>query len=133
MVIDPRELLRTGTANKRGGPMPAQAEPPSVPLGGTKAERLQRLQIGGFGILAMVLAVALAQIVMSRAQETQDAAVPEAAPTVVVSESAAPRDPLAEAGIVPELSAEPIPSPSTSAAPVTGDLPPPAGQNAPLQ
>lgn len=112
MALDPRDLLRP-----RG---PAK-EP--APLSGTRAERIQRLQIGLFGIGTMVLLVGLADVVISRAERTQAAAVPEAAPTVEPSESAAPRDPLADAGVVPELAAEPSPTPGASVTPTTGDLP----------
>ena len=115
MVLDPRDLLRPrGPAN----------EP--APLSGTRAERIQRLQIGLFGILAMVLLVALADVVISRAEQTKAAAVPEAAPTVQPTETAAPRDPLADAGVVPELAEEPTSTASPGAAQSTGDVPPPA-------
>jgi len=117
---------------------PLPAEPSAAPLGGTRAERIQRLQIGAFGILAMVLLIALADIVISRAQLTEAGAVPEAAPTVVASETAAPRDPLADAGVVPQLPAEPTATPSAQGEPPRGDVPPPKpapqpAQNAPLQ
>lgn len=105
----------------------------AVPLGGTRQERLQRLQIGGAGILGMVLVIALADIVNSRAQETEANAVPEAAPTVVASEASAPSDPLVDAGVAPELPPEPIAEPE-SESDRTGDVPPPnTVQNAPLQ
>ncbi len=121
MVVDPRELLK-----------PREPEgAPSVPLGGTRAERMQRLQIGLFGIAAMIMLIGLADIVISRAQQTEAITVPEAAPTVVASEAPAPRDPLADAGVVPELPVEPSPSASASPTPQpTEDLP---TSNAPLQ
>lgn len=114
MALDPRDLLRPRKPHK---------EP--APLSGTRAERIQRLQIGLFGIGSMVLLVALADVVISRAEQTKAAAVPEAAPTVQPTETPAPRDPLVDAGVVPELPAEPGPSPSASAAQPTGDVPPP--------
>ncbi|WP_338241068.1 hypothetical protein [Aurantiacibacter hainanensis] len=114
MVLDPRDLLR---------PRGPSNEP--VPLAGTRAERIQRLQIGLFGILAMVLLVGLADVVISRAEQTRAAAVPEAAPTVEPTETAAPRDPLADAGVVPELPAEPTSTASPGAGQPTGDVPPP--------
>ena len=114
MALDPRDLLRPrGPAN----------EP--APLAGTRSERLQRLQIGLFGIGAMVLLVGLADVVISRAQLTEAEAVPEAAPTVEATESAAPRDPLADAGVVPELPPEPTASPTQSTNQPTQDVPPP--------
>jgi len=132
MVLDPRDLLKS--AVKSEDTPPVSAEQVAVPLGGTRAERLQRLQIGGFGILAMVLLIGLADIVITRAQETEANAVPEAAPTVVASETSAPSDPLADAGVVPDLPAEPEPTPTGAASNETGDVPPPANvPNAPLQ
>lgn len=114
MALDPRDLLRPrGPAN----------EP--APLAGTRSERIQRLQIGVFGIGAMVLLVGLADVVISRAQLTEDEAVPEAAPTVEPTETTAPRDPLADAGVVPELPPEPTPTSTQSAAQPTRDVPPP--------
>jgi hypothetical protein len=94
------------------------------------------LQVGLFGILAMVLLVALADVVISRAQLTEASAVPEAAPTVVAEETETPRDPLADAGVVPALPAEPTAAPAGQPVPRAGDVPAPApttGQNAPLQ
>jgi len=122
MALDPRDLLRPR------GPVDEPA-----PLAGTRAERIQRLQIGLFGILAMVLLVGLADVVITRAEQTQANAVPEAAPTVMPSESSAPRDPLADAGVVPELPPEQTPTPTPTAVQPTGDLPPPPPNNAPLQ
>ncbi|QZH75462.1 MAG: hypothetical protein JY451_02255 [Erythrobacter sp.] len=134
MVIDPRDLLRN-----RAAPRQAEAvrvETLSSPLGGTRAERIQRLQVGLFGVLSMVLLIGLADVVISRAQLTEASAVPEAAPTVVAEETDAPRDPLADAGVVPALPPQPTASPTGRAAPRAGDIPGPessAGQNAPLQ
>lgn len=80
-----------------------------APLGGTRAHAVQRLQIGVFGLMAMLLLVGLANIIMDRAQVSQAAAVPEAASTVAPGNIAAPKkDPLADAGVVPDLPADPI-------------------------
>lgn len=114
MPLDPRDLLR---------PRGPTNEP--APLAGTRSERIQRLQIGVFGIGAMVLLVGLADVVISRAQLTEAEAVPEAAPTVEPTETTAPRDPLADAGVVPELPPEPTPTSTQSAAQPTQDVPPP--------
>lgn len=76
----------------------------AVPLGGTRSEAIQRLQIGVGGLLSMVLLVGVANIVIDQARETQATTVPQAAATV---EAEAPqKDPLADAGIVPDLPAE---------------------------
>ena len=107
---------------------------PGAPLGGTRAQRIQRLQIGFAGVTAMLLLVALADVVGNRVQETEASVVPEAAPTTEPSTAPAARDPLAEAGVVPELPGEgpnalenqPSSSPQKNA---TGDVPPPAKQN----
>jgi hypothetical protein len=109
MAIDPRELFR----KKDEALVPA-------PLGGSRAERIQRLQVGGFGLAAMVLMVALADIVISRARETEAASVPETASSILESE--VPRDPLADAGVVPDL---PDDHAEGAPAPGTGDAPPP--------
>lgn len=81
-------------------------EPPSAPLAGTRKERLQRLQVGLFGLAAMLLLVGLANIIMSSAQQNQATAVPEDLPPAVTQDVPPPpvtRDPLVDAGVVPEL------------------------------
>ncbi|MGB3710575.1 MAG: hypothetical protein WA985_02685, partial [Erythrobacter sp.] len=85
-------------------------EPPEgAPLGGTRPQAMQRLQVGLFGIGAMVLLVGLASVIGSQADLAEEAAVPEAAPTTEPSQVAPQRDPLADAGIVPDMPAEPSP------------------------
>jgi hypothetical protein len=104
----------------------ADAENP--PAGEARAEAIQRLQVGLFGIGAMVLLVGLASIIGSQADQADEAAVPEAAPTtepVAPSEGA---NPLADAGVVPDIAAEPTPSPTAGP---TGQAP--AGNAAPAQ
>ena len=89
------------------------SEDQAVPLGGTRAEAIQRLQIGLSGIAVMVLLVALADVVQNRAKETEATSVPEAAATVAAEAPETPKsDPLAEAGVVPDLPAEPTPMPT---------------------
>ncbi len=83
-----------------------------APLGGTKAEATQRLQVGLFGIGAMVLLVGLASILGNQADRTEEGAVPDAAPTTEPTAAAPQRDPLADAGIVPDIPAEPSPAPT---------------------
>jgi hypothetical protein len=79
-----------------------------LPLGGTRAQAMQRLQVGVFGLATMVLLIGLAQIIMNQAREAEARVVPEAAPTVVPSDAPAPEsDPLADAGVGPDLPAEP--------------------------
>lgn len=86
----------------------AREEVVRAPLAGDRRETAQRLQVGFFGLGAMILLIGLANIIMNSVKESQATAVPEAAPTVVASEEPAPaRDPLADAGVVPDLPAEP--------------------------
>ncbi len=99
----------------------SDAPPEAAPLGGTQTEAMQRLQIGLFGIGAMVLLVALASVIGSQADQAEEAAVPEAAPTTEPTEAPPQRDPLADAGIVPDIPAEPTPTPTPTPEPL--DLP----------
>lgn len=96
------------------------ASPEGMPLGGTKAEATQRLQIGLFGLGSMVLLIGLATVIGNQADLTQESAVPEAAPTTEPSDAAPQRDPLADAGIVPEIPVEAEPE---TAEGVVEDLP----------
>lgn len=91
---------------------PPATLPVEVPLGGTRQQAMQRLQIGLTGVTLMILLVGLASIVQNRAKETDATAVPEAAPTTEPTESANQSDPLVEAGVVPEMPSVPNPSPS---------------------
>ena len=92
-----------------------------VPLAGTRSQAMQRLQIGLLGLAAMILLVGLATIIRDRAQQSEDLAVPEAAPTMLVPTNA-PKvgsDPLADVGVVPDLPSSPTPEPAQT----TGDAP----------
>lgn len=82
---------------------PAEADPYDVPLGGTRAQAMQRLQIGIAGVVLMILMVGLASIIQNRAELSDATTVPQAAPTTEPSDSAAQNDPLAEAGVVPDM------------------------------
>jgi hypothetical protein len=96
-------------------------------LGGTRAQAVQRLQIGLAGLGTMVLMIALANVVMDQANQADSAAVPEAASTVAAEPSVIPQvDPLAEAGVVPDLPATPTPTPTQEQAilPEQGDVAP---------
>ena len=104
-----------GTFNQRkanrSGTQEAEAPPEGAPLGGTKAEAAKRLQVGLVGLGSMVLLIGLASVLGNQADLTQERAVPEAAPTTEPTEAPPQRDPLADAGIVPELPADPTPEP----------------------
>lgn len=106
-------------------------ELPQAPLGGTREEAMQRLQIGIGGFVAIVILVGLASLIQGRADETQRSAVPEAAATTEPEDVPSQPDPLVEAGVVPDLPASPSPT-ATQEAPilpeqgitVTGEVPP---------
>lgn len=95
---------------------PKVGELPEVPLAGTRAQALHRLQIGIAGVVTMVLLVGLASLVQDRAREVDAAAVPEAAATTEPSAEPTKNDPLVEAGVVPDLPAEPSPTSTQSPA-----------------
>lgn len=99
-----------------------------APLGGTREQAMQRLQIGLSGLAAMVLMVGLANIVMDRAKETDAATVPEAAATVAPTNAPKQNDPLVDAGVVPDLPANPAATP-TGVTPIL----PEQGGNAPIR
>lgn len=90
-------------------PGSAQDAPEGAPLGGTRSEAMQRVQVGIVGISAMVLLVGLASIIGSQADLVEEAAVPDAAPTTEPSTAPPQRDPLADAGVVPPTEPEPEP------------------------
>lgn len=81
----------------------SQEDPLPLPLGGTRAEALKRLQIGLLGLAAMLLMVALANIVMERAKQSDAAVVPESVDPAAKPDGAPMKDPLVDAGVVPEL------------------------------
>ena len=95
-----RKLFDTSSEPVREG------ERDGAPLGGTRDEAIQRLQVGLFGLFSMVLLVGVANIIYNRAQVTEASAVPEAAPTTEPTEAPPQRDPLADAGVVPDIPAE---------------------------
>ncbi|MEO1967369.1 MAG: hypothetical protein ABGW87_01475 [Sphingomonadaceae bacterium] len=99
-------------------PVPLDA----VPLGGNKSESMYRLQIGISGVIGILMLVGLASIIENRAKQVEADAVPEAAATITPSPTPSKPDPLAEAGVMPNLPA----SPSPNVDEVLQDLPTPA-------
>ena len=98
MAFDPADLQRP--ASPAPGTIPA-------PLAGTRSQSIQRLQVGLFGLAAMVLLVVLANIIMTKAEQNQATVVPQAASTVAAQQTPqAVTDPLADAGVVPDAQAE---------------------------
>lgn len=86
---------------------PVAPEPVQAPLAGSRSQSIQRLQVGLFGLAAMVLLVALANIIRNNADQNEATVVPEAAPTIAEEpEAGGVSDPLAEAGVVPDMPAE---------------------------
>lgn len=85
-----------------------------------RAQAVHRLQVGLFGLCAMLLIVGLANIIMDRARMV-DSTDPIHA---VVAADAKPKkpatDPLADIGVVPAADPSPAPAPSDSGA---ADLP----------
>jgi hypothetical protein len=95
-----------------------------VPLAGTRSQSVQRLQIGLAGLGTMALLVGLANVIMDRAKQTDAAAVPESAATVAAAKPApAGNDPLADAGVAPDVVADPTPAPVITLGP--NQVPPP--------
>jgi hypothetical protein len=96
MATDPAETLRS-----------VAQDAPQAPLAGSRSQSIQRLQVGLFGLAAMVLLVALANIIRNNADQNEASVVPEAAPTVAEQkQDDAASDPLADAGVVPDMPAD---------------------------
>lgn len=109
---------------------PPVGELPEIGSGSSRRTRnLQRLQIGLAGVVFMILLVGLASVIQNRAAETDATTVPEAAPTTEPTPMAPQNDPLAEAGVVPDMpkpTATPTVQPSPTNTPVAPDVAPPA-------
>lgn len=109
--------MRMVRPNQNRAPAPpgvAQEKLPGGPFGGTRSEAMRRLQMGGIGIVGVVVLIGLASIIENRAKQSDSTVVAEA----VASPSAAPTtsaaDPLAQAGVVPDMPASPSASASAS-------------------
>jgi hypothetical protein len=87
--IRPRLLTQVATTNSSA---PSQARQ-------TRAQAVHRLQIGLFGLAAMLLLVGLANIIMDRARLSDDSDM--ATPAVAATDKKAATDPLADIGVVP--------------------------------
>jgi hypothetical protein len=126
--INQRSLFGPGTTAGIDAPASLDQVDDGTPLAQARAEAVQRLQVGTLGIGAMVLLVGLASIISNQADLTEDAAVPEAAATAEPTPAAPQNNPLADAGVVPDIAADPAPAPP-QAAPL--DLPAPPADAAP--
>ncbi|MFC3102060.1 hypothetical protein [Altererythrobacter lauratis] len=112
MAFDPHQILRGGAAARRDDAAEASL---AQPLAGTRRQRIQRLQFGVFGLAAVLLMVGLANIIIASVQENR-AALPEELPPVQNEDVPRPRDPLANAGVVPELPAGTVGEPGAATA-----------------
>lgn len=92
-----------------------------APLGGTRAEAMRRLQMGAVGVVAVLLLIGLASIVKDRATQTESTVVAEAAAATAPDTEAAVADPLAEAGVLPDLPVQPANAPADGDAAATSD------------
>lgn len=63
--------------------------------------------MGAVGVVAVLLLIGLASIVKDRATQTENTAVAGAAPTTAPKTATTSADPLAEAGVVPDMPASP--------------------------
>ena len=90
-----------------------------MPLGGTRTEATQRLQVGLSGIVGLLLLVALASTLSDQADQADAETVPEAQATIKAQPAEAPKtDPLADAGVVPDLPADTTEAAAAQNAPV---------------
>jgi hypothetical protein len=117
--MNQRSLFGPGSLGAATTP-PQEGADDLPPAGEARAEALQRLQVGLFGIGAMVLLVGLASVIGGQAERIEKLAAPEAAPTTEPSAAPAQANPLADAGVVPDIAADPTPAP----APAPANAPP---------
>ena len=96
---------------------PQQTELVPAPLSGTRAQSLQRLQFGLGGLGAMVLLVGVANVIVARVKQTDESSVPEAAATATPSPTPVANDPLADAGVAPQVAVTATPTPTPAPRP----------------
>lgn len=119
--MNQRSLFGSGLAG--GTEIADEAEDVST-AAEARAEAVQRLQVGLFGIGAMVLLVGLASIIGGQVERQDELAAPEAAPTTEPSAGPAQANPLADAGVVPDIAAEPSAAAAPAGAPAQDDAGP---------
>lgn len=95
-------------ASQPNRPTPQHFVPPTARE--LRAQAVQRLQAGLFGLAAIVLLVGLANIINDRARLADTAAPAAAAPAKADDRG----DPLADIGVVPAASPEALASPSAA-------------------
>lgn len=84
-----------------------EVEAPSAAQKRMRAEVIQRLQVGLSGLAAMLLLVSLASIIINRANESEQSAVPQTAASATGDGSTPNKDPLVDAGVVPQIPTAP--------------------------
>jgi hypothetical protein len=97
-------------------------EPPVASAARVRGESAQRLQVGLFGLAAMILLVSLANIIGDQLRETEAGTVNDP-PAATTGEGPSPADPLADAGVVPDIPATPTPTATPGA--TASDVPAP--------
>ena len=103
---------------KRSPAPDAVLEPPLTAGRVARSQTLQRLQVGTSLLIGIVLIVGLANVIEERAKQSDKAVVPEAAATVAPTRApTTAKDPLADAGVVPDLPAEPTATPAPNEEP----------------
>lgn len=107
-------------SNPQFDPYAAPATVEAAPLAGTRDEAIQRLRIGLGGLVGVIILIGLATLISERANLTDAASVPDAAPTTEPTVAAPRNDPLADAGVVPDLPDEPAPAPAPAQQPTGG-------------
>lgn len=104
---------------------------PALSATARRDETAHRLQVGLVGLGAMVLLVGVADMIMARAQQSDENAVPEAAATVAPSPTPGEHNSALEtAGVVPDLPTDvgDAPLPAGPVLPEQGPSPQPTGQ-----
>jgi hypothetical protein len=91
---------------------PQDSEIVHLPLAGTRSQMMQRLQFGLGGLGAMILLVGVANVIVERVKQTDASVVPEAAASVAANQTPVASDPLADAGVAPDVAATPSPKPT---------------------
>jgi hypothetical protein len=107
-----RDLIERLTGPRVDTPQPVRGASQGQPSAQARAaqarnEALHRLQMGLVGLVAMVVVIGVAGMLGGQADSAQQAAVPDAAPTTEPSTPITQRDPLADAGVVPDIPVDP--------------------------
>lgn len=87
--------------------------------------------MGAVGVVAVLLLIGLASIIKDRATQTESTVVAEAAATTAPMTEPTAADPLAEAGVLPDLPSPPSPAASTGNRPAESQAPAAAPADAP--